>query len=198
MSVASRPSSATRIASIVRAESGCTSSRRGDLAFFTRRAGFAEMCSPTNACSKIEPSRSIAWRTAIGPAPGQAVGLPTSNHLRRDLTQSDRAKVWTEVMVVEACVMEPRLRCEPGGMRCSPGAGHVLAESLRASVKRREASSPPLPSDFRVEGRGRLARRAAVRRVRVHRGVLQPPASPLHPRDALPNRLRTTTTLAAR
>ena len=43
-----------------------------------------------------------------------------------------------------------------------------------------------------------VAARAAVRRVRVHRGVLQPPTPPLHPRDALPSRLRTTTTLAAR
>ena len=60
--------------------------------------------------------------------------------------------------------MEPRLRCERGGMRCSPGAGHVLAESLRASVKRREASSPPLPSDFRVEvaGVSRLELQSAV------------------------------------
>ena len=43
-----------------------------------------------------------------------------------------------------------------------------------------------------------VAARAAVRRVRIHRGVLQPPAPPLHPRHALPGRLRTTTTLAAR
>jgi hypothetical protein len=41
--VASQASSATRIASIVRDERGRTSSRRGDLAFFTRRTGFAEM-----------------------------------------------------------------------------------------------------------------------------------------------------------
>ena len=40
--------------------------------------------------------------------------------------------------------------------------------------------------------------RPAVRRVRIHRGVLQPPAPPLHARDAAPRRLRATTTLAAR
>ena len=40
--------------------------------------------------------------------------------------------------------------------------------------------------------------RASIGGVRVHRGVLQPPAPALHPRDALARRLRTTTTLAAR
>jgi hypothetical protein len=43
-----------------------------------------------------------------------------------------------------------------------------------------------------------VAARAAVRGVRVRRGVLQPPAPPLDPRHAFSSRLRTTTTLAAR
>jgi hypothetical protein len=47
------------MASVVAGDGGCTSSRRGELAFFTRRAGFAHICPPTNARSKIEPSRSI-------------------------------------------------------------------------------------------------------------------------------------------
>ena len=40
--------------------------------------------------------------------------------------------------------------------------------------------------------------RAAVSRLRVHRGVLQPPTPPLHPQHALPHPIRTATTLAAR
>ena len=53
---------------------------------------------------------------------------------------------------------------------------------------------PPYPEEFRREA----VRETAIRRVRIHRGVLQPPTPPLHPRDALPSHLRTTTTLAAR
>jgi transposase InsO family protein len=42
-----------------------------------------------------------------------------------------------------------------------------------------------------------LTARAPISRVRIHRGVLQPPTPALHPPDALPRGLRTTTTLPA-
>ena len=64
----------------------------------------------------------------------QAVGLPTPDDFRRDLTQRDRAEVRTEVMVVKARVVKSGLRCERGGMRRGPRAGHVLAEGLGAGV----------------------------------------------------------------
>ena len=76
----------------------------------------------------------------------QSVCLPTPDDLRRHLTQSDPGEVWTQVMVVEARVVQPCLGCERGGMRGGPVAGHVLAEGLGADVERREASGPALPS----------------------------------------------------
>jgi hypothetical protein len=48
------------------------------------------------------------------------------------------------------------------------------------------------------DGSSASSARAAVRHVRLHRGVPQPPAPALHPEHALPNHLRTATTLPAR
>ena len=64
---------------------------------------------------------------------------------------------------------------------------NAVAETFFATLKKELVNRRSWPSRAR----------AAVRRVRVHRGVLQPPTPALHPRDALPRRLRTTTTLAA-
>jgi hypothetical protein len=61
--------------------------------------------------------------------------------------------------------------------------------ALLSSPKLRRARQPP-----------HLARpaRAAIRHLRIHRSVLQPPAPTLDPQDALPGQLRTATTLSAR
>ena len=147
-----------------------------DLAFFTRRAGFADICPPTNACSKIEPSRSIACRTAMGPAPDcQAVGLPTPDDFRRDLTQRDRAEVRTEVMVVKARVVKSGLRCEGGARARRPTCRSRTRRRSRRRHQRCEASGPALPSDLRVEVAGVAA---CAERPRTVPAVLPPPHAP--------------------
>ena len=65
---------------------------------------------------------------------------------------------------------------------------NAVAETFFATLKKELVKPPQLA----------VAARAPIGGVRVHRGVLQPPAPALHPRDALPGRLRTTTTLSAR
>ena len=77
------------------------------------------------------------------------------------------------------------------GSRSRWAPAETLGQRRRRDVLRdleEGAHQPPVLAD---------TARAAVRRVRVHRGVLQPRPPTLHPRHALPSRLRTTTTLAA-
>jgi hypothetical protein len=69
--------------------------------------------------------------------------------------------------------------CRGGGFRSRGRSGILAQEGARQ------------PPHLAVEAR------AAVRSVRVHRGVLQPPTPAPDPRDALANRLRTATTLSA-
>jgi putative transposase len=64
---------------------------------------------------------------------------------------------------------------------------NAVAETFFATLKKELVNRRSWPS--------RLELQSAV--FRIHRGVLQPPPPPLHPRDALPSRLRATTTPAA-
>ena len=89
----------------------------------------------------------------------QAVRLPTPNDLRRDLTQSDRREVRTEVVVVEARVVKPRLCGERRGMRRGPRSGPY---SPRVSV--------PASSVGRLPAR--RCRRTSASKSRASRRVL--------------------------
>jgi hypothetical protein len=105
----------------------------------------------------------------------QPVGLPAPDDLWRDFPQSDRPEVRTEVVVVEARVVKPRLRGERRGMRRGPRFGHVFAERLRAGVERCETSGPTLPTDLCVK----VARIAAgAERPCTVPAVLPPPHTP--------------------
>ena len=84
--------------------------------------------------------------------------------------------------------------CVTRTVRCAAAQSGAVAgerERRRRDVLRHPQEAARQPPQLAV------AARAAVSRVRVHRGVLQPRAPPLHPRHALPSHLRTTTTLAA-
>jgi putative transposase len=133
----------------------------------------------------------------------QIVGWAMATHMRATL-------------VLDALKMALARRRPPPGLihHSDQGSQYVSLAFGRAARRRGDRGLDGLPRR-RVRQRGRrdvlrdaqkgarqpphLARpaRAAVRGVRVHRGVLQPPAPALHPRDALPGRLRTTTTHAA-
>jgi hypothetical protein len=65
---------------------------------------------------------------------------------------------------------------------------NAVAETFFATPQERARQPPHLAQSAR----------AAVRDLRLHRGVPQPPAPALHPEHALPNHLRTATTLPAR
>src|SRR5580704_1536542 len=105
----------------------------------------------------------------------QASRLPPPDHLGRDLTESDRAEVGTQVIVVETRVVKPCLRSKGGGVRHGPCPGYVLTEDFGASVKRGEASGPALPPDLGVEI-ARVAPRAE--RSRTIPPALPPPNTP--------------------
>ena len=124
----------------------------------------------------------------------QIVGWSMATHMRSSL-------------VVDALKMAlARRRPEPGLIHHSDQGGQYVSLAFgRAAHAGRDRGLDGLPRG-RVRQRRRrdvlrdpqegtrqppqlaLAARAAVRRVRIHRGVLQPPAPALHPRHALANR----------
>ena len=120
-------------------------------------------------------------------------GLRTTRSPVRGFAASDAAEhLFSRYHVPKTATLAVRLRPSRARRRLVPNMlGHLAPmTSLPVSMFTGTAAREPPPVAVQA--------RAAFRRVRIHRGVLQPPPAPLHPRDALPTRLRTTTTLADR
>ena len=122
----------------------------------------------------------------------QIVGWSMATHMRASLVVDalqDGARAPTPGPRADP-PLRPRLAIRQPGVRARRrrGRDRGLDGLPRRRVRQRRRRDVLRDAQERARQPPHLAvpARAAVRRVRVHRGVLQPPAPPLHPRDALP------------